>query len=89
MRYDLNLLPVLIAVTDYCATLPNQICRRLAHDPRLKILPTPVDLGSFPVEMAWHVRYRHDPAHRWLRTLIGELTQQLSDKPPLPRPETA
>jgi hypothetical protein len=39
--------------------------------------------------MAWHVRYRHDPAHRWLRTLIGELAQQLSDKPPLPRPETA
>jgi len=63
----------MIAVTDYCATLPNLICRRLAHDPRLKVLPAPVDLGTFPVEMAWHVRYRHDPAHRWLRTLIGDV----------------
>jgi DNA-binding transcriptional LysR family regulator len=67
----------MVAVTDYCATLPNLICRRLAHDPRLKVLPAPVDLGTFPVEMAWHVRYRHDPAHRWLRTMIGEVVANL------------
>jgi DNA-binding transcriptional LysR family regulator len=70
----------MVAVTDYCATLPSLICRRLMHDPRLKILPAPVDLGSFPVEMAWHVRYRHDPAHRWLRTLIGEVITDLKGK---------
>ncbi|USU09718.1 LysR substrate-binding domain-containing protein [Sphingomonadaceae bacterium OTU29MARTA1] len=68
----------MIAVTDYCATLPDLICRRLRHDPRLKVLAAPVDLGTFPVEMAWHVRYRHDPAHRWLRELIGEVIVQLS-----------
>ena len=68
----------MVAVTDYCATLPKLICRRLAQDLRLKILPAPVDLGTFPVEMAWHVRYRHDPAHRWLRTLIGEVAEMLA-----------
>ena len=68
----------MIAVTDYCATLPNLICRRLGHDPRLKVLAAPVDLGTFPVEMAWHVRYRHDPAHRWLRELISEVAVALS-----------
>ena len=68
----------MVAVTDYCATLPDLICRRLAHDPRLKVLPAPVDLGTFPVEMAWHVRYRHDPAHRWLRTLIGGVAEELA-----------
>lgn len=68
----------MVAVTDYCATLPSLICRRLMHDPRLKILPAPVDLGSFPVEMAWHVRYRHDPAHRWLRALIGAIIIDLT-----------
>ncbi len=70
----------MVAVTDYCAILPSLICRRLMHDPRLKILPAPVDLGSFPVEMAWHVRYRHDPAHRWLRALIGEVITDLEEK---------
>lgn len=68
----------MVAVTDYCATLPSLICRRLTQDRRLKILPAPVDLGAFPVEMAWHVRYRHDPAHRWLRGLIEEVVAQLS-----------
>ncbi|RVD31955.1 LysR family transcriptional regulator, partial [Mesorhizobium sp. M4B.F.Ca.ET.019.03.1.1] len=47
--------PEMLAVTDYCATLPKLICRSLERDPRLKGLPTPVDLGTFPVEMAWHV----------------------------------
>lgn len=75
-------IPEVVAVTDYCATLPNLICRRLANDQRLKILPTPVDLGTFPVEMAWHVRYRHDPAHVWLRSLIGEVAQELSGSEP-------
>jgi DNA-binding transcriptional LysR family regulator len=70
----------MVAVTDYCATLPSLICRQLMHDRRLKVLPAPVDLGSFPVQMAWHVRYRHDPAHRWLRALIGEVITDFKDK---------
>jgi DNA-binding transcriptional LysR family regulator len=69
--------PEMVAVTDYCATLPLLICRRIANDPRLKILPAPVDLGKFPVEMAWHVRYRHDAAHRWLRSVIGDVAAEL------------
>jgi DNA-binding transcriptional LysR family regulator len=68
----------MVAVTDYCATLPSLICRRLRRDSRLKILLAPVDLGTFPVEMAWHVRYRQDPAHRWLRELVARIVQELS-----------
>jgi DNA-binding transcriptional LysR family regulator len=70
--------PEVVAVTDYCATLPRLICRHLARDARLKILPAPVDL---PMEMAWHARYRHDPAHRWLRALVAETAQQLGQAP--------
>lgn len=68
----------MVAVTDYCSTLPRLICARLAHDPRLKILPAPVDLGTFPIEMAWHVRYRHDPAHRWLRGVLAEEVKRVA-----------
>ncbi len=67
--------PEMIVATDYCATLPNLVCRQLARDKRLKILPAPADLGRFPVQMAWHTRYRHDPAHRWLRALVSEVAQ--------------
>jgi len=69
--------PEMIAVTDYCATLPRLICRSLERDQRLKVVEAPVDLGTFPVEMAWHVRYRHDPAHRWLRGVVSELAKDL------------
>ncbi|EZI33212.1 LysR family transcriptional regulator [Pantoea agglomerans] len=71
--------PEMIAVTDYCATLPRLICQHLSRDQRLRIIPAPVDLGTFPVEMGWHARYRDDPAHRWFRTLIAETAQALSD----------
>lgn len=71
--------PEMIAVTDYCATLPRLICQHLSRDQRLRIIPAPVDLGTFPVEMGWHARYRDDPAHRWFRTLITETAQLLSD----------
>lgn len=70
--------PEMVAVTDYCATLPNLICRHLARDPRLKVLPAPVDLGTFPVQMGWHVRYRQDPAHRWLRALIADVAGEVA-----------
>ncbi len=68
----------MVAVTDDCATLPSLVCRRLSTDARFKIVPPPVDLGTFPVEMAWHVRYRHDPAHRWLRARIREVVSDLT-----------
>ena len=70
--------PEMVAATDYCACLPNLICRHLDSDPRLKVLPPPVDLGTFPVDMAWHNRYRHDPAHQWLRSLIADVVMRLS-----------
>lgn len=75
--------PEMIAVTDYCATLPMLVCRGLERDARLKVLPAPVDLGTFPVELAWHVRYRHDPAHRWLRTAIIDTARALAGSPVL------
>lgn len=78
-------IPEMVAVTDYCATLPMLICRRLAGDKRLRIMPAPVDLGTFPVEMGWHVRYRDDPAHRWLRGLIAEVAAELAPFPAVQR----
>ncbi|AWY39672.1 LysR family transcriptional regulator [Pseudomonas putida] len=70
--------PEIIAVTDYCATLPRLICKQIAKDPRLKVVEAPVDLGTFPVQIAWHVRYRNDPAHKWFRQLLVETAAGLS-----------
>ena len=32
--------------------------------------PLPVPSPPLPMYMIWHLRYRHDPVHQWLR---GEL----------------
>lgn len=69
-----------VAVTDLCATLPRLLCQSLAPDVRVKVLPAPIDLGTFPVEMAWHIRYRNDPAHRWLRALVAEVAWTSAEK---------
>jgi DNA-binding transcriptional LysR family regulator len=73
--------PEIIALTDYCATLPRLICKQIAKDPRLKVVSSPVDLGTFPVEIAWHVRYRNDPAHQWFRQMLVETAAKLIAKP--------
>jgi hypothetical protein len=39
----------------------------------------PTDLGTLPVEMAWRVRCREDPAHRRLRAFIAEVTKEVAD----------
>lgn len=70
--------PEIIAKTDYCATLPRLICQQIAKDARLKVLPSPVDLGTFPVDIAWHVRYRQDPAHRWFRQVLVDTAGALT-----------
>ncbi|MGV3683736.1 MAG: LysR substrate-binding domain-containing protein [Acidovorax sp.] len=81
--------PEIVAMTDYCTTLPRLICQRLAHDTRLQVLPAPVDLGTFPLHMGWHVRYRDDPAHRWLRTLVAQVAQELVGEEAGGRPDAA
>lgn len=70
--------PEIIATTNLCATLPRLICNQVARDPRLKVVNPPVDLGTFPVEIAWHTRYRNDPAHQWFRKLIIETVSSLA-----------
>lgn len=69
--------PELIAATDYCATLPRTICDRLASDARLRVVAAPVDLGTFPVHIGWHNRYRNDAAHHWLRNQLREMASKI------------
>lgn len=38
---------------------------------RLVRLPAPLPLPRHAITMVWHPRYTADPAHRWLRDLIG------------------
>jgi len=59
--------------TDYLVILPAQLAEHLARPGNIKVLRLPFHLPSYVIMQHWHERYTHDPAVRWLRSLIAEL----------------
>ncbi|MEO5923660.1 MAG: LysR family transcriptional regulator [Bryobacteraceae bacterium] len=68
----LGLTPVLSSL-DYIATLPERLALNIAQSTPIKIFPLPVPMPPYIIVQQWHERYTHDPASRWLRSLIAEL----------------
>jgi DNA-binding transcriptional LysR family regulator len=66
-------LPAILTSSDMVATLPRQIGEALAASAQLRVLPCPFQLPSLTVKQHWHSRYHHDPANRWLRSIVAEL----------------
>ncbi|MBO1018151.1 LysR family transcriptional regulator [Achromobacter sp. SD115] len=58
--------------TDCVLVAPTALARFVTGRCGLEVLPCPLDIEPFDVVMYWHDRVHHDPAHRWLRTLIAE-----------------
>jgi len=59
------------------ASVPERTARGMATSLGLTIFKLPVSVQSEPMRMAWHPRYRADPAHQWLRECI----QRVLDDP--------
>ena len=56
------------------ATVPAKVAALTAGPYGLRNLPVPLDLGTFPTELAWHPHLRRDQGHSWLRGLIRDIT---------------
>jgi DNA-binding transcriptional LysR family regulator len=65
--------------TDLIATVPNRHTEALRGD--MHAFALPVASRPFVVSMLWHPRMDSDPAHRWLRTCVREVTARPSGKP--------
>jgi len=71
-------MPALIAESnDLIATLPTRVALLQANNKRLVVLPTPFDIPPFELKMAWSPLLQHNPAHKWLRTLILNVAQEV------------
>jgi len=55
-------------------TLPVLLANNMLHG--FEHCPVPVPCTPMPMYMIWHLRYRHDPVHTWLR---GELEAVVSE----------
>jgi DNA-binding transcriptional LysR family regulator len=67
----------LVSRSDRILTVSERIARDLAERLRLKLFEPPLALEPFALSMVWHPRLDADPAHRWLRERLLEVTQAM------------
>jgi len=58
-------IPAFVRGSGLLATLPSLLRADLLRD--FASCPVPVDCPPMPMYMIWHLRYRHDPLHCWVR----------------------
>jgi DNA-binding transcriptional LysR family regulator len=58
-------------------TIPERLARLLAPGSAARIVDPPLEIEPFTLYMVWHRERNHDPAHRWLRTTVEEVTAKL------------
>ena len=71
--------PLLVAKSDMVLTLASRVACQMAPVLGLRILQPPLELPTFTIRQIWHGRYRHDPAHRFLRGLVAEVARDVAE----------
>lgn len=66
-------LPVIIASTDFIATVPTAVGRVFAALNQVALIDPPYNIPKFPIHQHWHRRYDSDFRNRWLREQIFRL----------------
>ncbi len=61
--------------SDALAVLPRTFARHCATTVGLRIVEIPLGLPTVAVAQAWHQRLDADPAHRWLRRAVAQVTR--------------
>jgi DNA-binding transcriptional LysR family regulator len=78
--------PALVAGTDRVALVQARLAARLGPDDGVRVLACPFEPGPLVEALWWHPMYDTDPAHRWLRGVVGEVCRAL---PPVATPVRA
>ncbi len=58
------------------ATVPARIAAMIADPYGLRDMPPPLNLGTFPTQVAWHPHNRSDARHIWLRELLNAVVSR-------------
>lgn len=66
-----------VSVSDLIALLPEPLALRMARRLGLAIYTPPMHLDPARISLAWHQRNTLNPAHRWLREMIGQVLEPL------------
>lgn len=70
-----------VAQSDLVLTGPSSLAQ-CSGASALACRPAPLDIPEHAITMLWHPRFTEDPAHRWLRELMVEVTSEVPSLPP-------
>lgn len=65
-----TLAALLVASTDHIGLVPQRFAEERGPALGVRWFPVPAALPEVDIRMQWHARLDHDPAQRWLRSLI-------------------
>lgn len=66
-----------VAQSDLVGLLPRQMAEAMAPGLGLDIYSLPMPVPAATIVMVWHRRAARNPAHRWMRGLVGDLLRPL------------
>ena len=69
----------LAELRDLVITLPSKAAKLLIESPDVVILPPPFEIPEIELKMAWSPLLQNNPAHKWLRNLITDVTRESTD----------
>lgn len=73
----------IVASSDLITVLPRHMIAATGMTDSLVVKPLPFPTPEEHVDMLWHERDARNPAHKWLRSLLAETTQDEFDRLPL------
>ncbi|MFO0744100.1 MAG: LysR family transcriptional regulator [Myxococcota bacterium] len=69
--------PWAVASSDLIVTIAERLAKAFAERLPLAIYEPPLALPRFAIHVMWHERTQRDPAHKWLRDLVVEVTREI------------
>ena len=66
--------PGMIAGTDLILTVATRTLDNVPLGDTLVAIPPPLTVAPFNYVQVWHQRFNQDPAHRWLRELVKQVS---------------
>jgi DNA-binding transcriptional LysR family regulator len=74
LRVPFSVLGPVVERTDMIATVPHRMAKRIAAMSKTQIVTAPQEFQRFTYLQIWHPRYDSDPAHKWLRELVKQVS---------------
>lgn len=74
-----------VANSNLLAVVPEKLALVSSRTLPIQLLSLPFKLPRVDISMLWHERLHHDPAHKWLRSVLRDIGKAtLAQLPPVP-----